>query len=782
MPLQPAILGSTRLNNFRLGYESAALAAVRETRVTILIAGVFANPRVRIAGLTIRDVLNDAPNTCSLTVDTTAPVPGQDLRISLNSDTPRLLFHGTFQTVDLSYEGRPSQLAWTCQAVDDGTRANRKRPFGTWTNVSATTIAQYLIATFAPGFTAAGVQAGLPAISITFDGSDTLTSALTRITTLIGGYFYFDDLDLHLFLTEATDAPDDLDTTPGRFLNDPPIHAQADDSQIRTRVYGKGHGEPLSADVAAGDTVLPVDNVVMFNPLGGQAIAGTTPDGAQSQILDYTGIELGGAGSLIGPSAAPSVAPSLALALGTGIESGAHDYAVVWVTAVGKTLPSPISTITHATVAAPVTTPLASNATRPYSVVDEWLVGAWAPGDTVDVAYSYSFGSTIGSASMQSTSASVVAVAAPDAWFHSPGASAKGVVIRMYYSANPQVKYLWVWHRVNGGAWRGWGSFGFTNYPSNTYTDVELTSPSIYSSVLSPPGSNPAYNQTTLTGIAIGPSGTTAREIYRTPIGSAQLKLQQTIANNTATTGVTDATADASLGANAPTGDDSGLSTATGQINAGSTTLLTAGAGPFETTGGWVRIGQQLVRHTGVSGNTLTGIPVSGIGALVNTVNYGEHVDVAPALLGVTGNALAMQKGTAVHIWVQRDDLAAQAALIAVDAAQGRVSDGVIEHVISDGRFGEDRLIAQCDADLALFSRPLVTITYASRDPKTKSGKPIVVNLPSPPISETLTIQDVTIDQIDVSPGTPPRFTTTASSVRFSLEDMLRRLIAGQAA
>jgi hypothetical protein len=45
-------------------------------------------------------------------------------------------------------------------------------------------------------------------------------------------------------------------------------------------------------------------------------------------------------------------------------------------------------------------------------------------------------------------------------------------------------------------------------------------------------------------------------------------------------------------------------------------------------------------------------------------------------------------------------------------------------------------------------------------------------------MSQTLTIQDVLITEIDVAPGTAPRFTVTASSVRFSLEDLLRRMSA----
>ena len=172
-------------------------------------------------------------------------------------------------------------------------------------------------------------------------------------------------------------------------------------------------------------------------------------------------------------------------------------------------------------------------------------------------------------------------------------------------------------------------------------------------------------------------------------------------------------------------------------------------------------------------------MPASGIGAILNAILYGEHVDALPALTGVTGLAVALALGAPVNIWVQRDDLTAQAEAAARESTPTHTSDGIHEYRISDERRSEPSLTALCDAELALFSRPIITVTYATRDVKSKSGKPIVINLTSPPISETLTIQDVAISEIDVAPGTAPRFAVTASNVRFSLEDMLRQLKVG---
>src|SRR4026209_139103 len=140
MATVPAIVGTARLGNLRLGYQPAALQAIRQTKVRILLAGTDVS--VRVEGLSIREPLNEAPDTCSLTIDSPAPTSGQALRITINSDAPRLLFAGTIQNDDLTYEGKPTPLVYPCTAVDDTFRVNKRRPFGTFTNVSATTEAQ----------------------------------------------------------------------------------------------------------------------------------------------------------------------------------------------------------------------------------------------------------------------------------------------------------------------------------------------------------------------------------------------------------------------------------------------------------------------------------------------------------------------------------------------------------------------------------------------------------------------------------------------------------------
>jgi hypothetical protein len=740
----PAIVGTARLGNFRLGYQPAALQDVRETRVRIFLDGVLSTSRVRLATFSIHDVVNDEPDACNFTIGE-APWPevGMEVNVTLNSNTPRHLFNGAVQSVETTFEGEPKQQVCHAHAADDLAALDRL-PYGAWVNVSASTIAAELLASFAPGFTGVNVAAGLPTISIILDGSEGWGGALRQIAGLIGGAFYVEDRDLHLFLDEVTDTPDPIDVS-HPFLYDPAITQSMDDSQLRTRVYGRGHGETVLADVLAADTIIPVENAsAWFNPIGGRAWS-------DAQHLTYTGVQAGGIGSVAGVSAAPSIAPTLTAVAGAGLGAGVYQGAYTFVSAAGESLPSPLGSVgTSAALGAPSTAPtLASGSSR----------GGPGPG-TFEVMYNYStildYGANANAnisngQSLASPSTSIV--------------MATDNVISVTSTASPSARVVQVnyWLKVAGvfrfaGSQAGnGGGHDIANVLTGTYTGVDGT----------------AAQQIAPSGIALGPSGTTQRKYYRTVVNGSQLKLQQTIANNTATVGVQDATADGSLGANAPVTDTSGLTTVSGQVNAGSTTLLLSATGPFSATGGWTLNG---IRYTGITANTLTGIPATGTGSILTTIPYGTAIIAAPALTGVTGLLRALTRGATVNLAVQRDDLTAQAAAAARETTSVRTSDGIHEYLVSDERRNEASLTALCDAYLALFANPLVTVGYATRDVKTKSGKSIVVTLSVPAISQTLTIQEVSISEIDVAPGTPPKFTVTASSLRYSLEGMLRRL------
>jgi hypothetical protein len=876
MPTMPAVLGpNTRLNNFRLGYLPADVVADRPTHIRVIIGGIDvtrpdAPTRVLYKSMTIQDRVYDEPNTCALTLYGAAPTVGASIEVWVNSNAPVLLFNGELQTVEQTYKGRPSTVVHPVTAIDDTARANRRRPLMPFVNVSATTIAQTLMATFAPGFSSAGVEANLPPVTITFDGSEGgMKGCLTALAKLIGAYWYFELRTLYFFVTPPGGAPDPIDDTPGRFLHEPAITWAYDKSQVRTRVYGKGASTQIATTIAANTDLVPVREATMFNPAGGKAIAGLSPEAAASRILTYTGVQLGGGGGLVGPGAAPSAPPALAPLDGAGMEAGAHSYGYTFTTASGESLVSPTAAITVGPLAAPATAlvagaPTAGGAVPPgtyrYTVTFVTAIGETTgappsppvtttavaaitppaapalagangyfpnlPGGTYYYAYGYqtALGSTVpgpataaipipagnpaGLAPYQYTStfrstdprvthiniyrtpvnqpASALRLlaqfsnttteqlfvdanqfalgAAAPTVDTSAGPSLQTVPLSQVPTGPPNVTARRI-YREGVGWWYLVGTIA--NNTATTFTDTAA------STGAGMPGANTAIAAQVRVTLPLGASAVTGRKIYRTASGLSALRLLATLGDNTTTT-YTDAALDSGLGAAPPVTDTSSLTQPNGQVPAGVTAIIVANPAAFSSSGGWAVVGngEQVIRYTGKSANALTGIPATGPGALVASVSYNSTITVAPALVGVTGVLEQILRSAPIHVWVQRDDLAAQSAMAALDGS----GDGVYEHIWSDERRSEPSLIQVCDAQLKLYSRPLVTVTYATRDLKTKSGKTVLIVLSSPAIQASLPIQDVTISELGIK-GLLPKFTVTASNARQSFEAILQMLI-----
>jgi hypothetical protein len=292
--------------------------------------------------------------------------------------------------------------------------------------------------------------------------------------------------------------------------------------------------------------------------------------------------------------------------------------------------------------------------------------------------------------------------------------------------------------------------------------------------------------QVQLSAIPLGAAAVIARVLYRTKAGLSQLQALVTLADNTTTTYL-DVVADAALGVNAPTSDNSLLQQPTGNVLVGSPTLPCATVAAFRPAGGWAIVGSQTIRYTGISGNALLGIPATGPGAITATITYNTTVVAAPMLTGIPATGLGMikypiLKGDPVNIFVQVDDLNAQAAV----RTQLPGSDGIIEDEIQDGRLSYTEGLARCQARLELLGAldsegkvGVITVSYVCRDINTVAGATATINL-GPPINlrGDFLIQRVSVARFHV-PHLYPTYTVEASSLRFSAEEMLRLLRQG---
>lgn len=754
-----------------------------------LIGGQL-NTRVRRDGASLRDVLGAAANTGKLVFDTADPGAGNSIEIGLGAlDPDNLLFAGEIQFNDQTYVDTFHSPLWPVSLVDRTFQINKRRPVGRFVTTSATFIGKWLVNTWTTGFTDTNIQANLPAISITFDGSQDVTTCLQAVATAINGRQRVDyGKNVWLYVTDTSTPIDPVDNDHPPLNNPSPITYTNDLSQVRTRVFVKGANSTLLTDVASGEVILPVSSsAAVFDAGGGTVLL------RNSETATYATIQPSGVvGSLVGPGIGPASAPTLALGSGAGIDSGVHQYAVVFRTTndASLSLPSPVATITTGNIATPSTGP---SLVQFGDGSSDWMIGN-GPTSPQNIEWAVTFYNAAGETppGPRSNNINFNTTIPPGLTrtfqIHNLPLGPAGTTGRKLYRASS-----------SGGTLKF-----VKTIADNTTTDVndDVLDASLGGNA---PSTNTATaNQVVLTNIAIGSAGSpavTERFLYRTKAGSSQLQYLATIADNTTTT-YTDTNADSSLGANAPSSDTSGITQPSGQVLPGSTTMPVAGPSfaSDPARGGWVVIGngQQVIRYFGVSGTNLTGIPASGPGSITAAISYNSTVTAVQALVGVNnwnGVASAMAKGDAVHLYVQVDDTTAQATLALLERDDaGNATDGIREYQVSDPQATTSAMCrAEGLADLARMSAPIVSAQYYMRPASAlmlpRSGKTVHIDtrkgifdthIFAPTMFDEgvfglngdYVIQDVLIT-FD-GPKMMPLFQVTAASAKFSLQDLLR--------
>jgi hypothetical protein len=641
--------------------------------IVITVNGVVRTNDVLENSLSIHDPENQ-PKTCSFV--TRAAMPGT-AKIVVSRGT-FILFAGSITSVQQTYAAAVTNTQWNIGAINHNFLLRRRRPIASYTNEPADLVILDLMAHNSSGFTTDYVEPNLPPVTIAFNGSQDLAACIATVMGMIGGASFLDDRALHAFITDSgSSTPDALDGT-GTLQLTPAIVASIDWAQIRTQDLIKGAATQVSADVLAGESILPLDAVDPYLDSGGQVFL------EPSSVVAYTGRQASVAGSFVGPGVTPSTAPTVTPATGSGLGIGFYGYAVVDRTAAGPTRPGPVAvvqTLGAVTIPDPTVAPTAS-ADSYYGNLSGTGPNFNATGhephisDTVQYAYRWStsanpsdltFGTNLSPASPSIT--------VPAAGIDSYGFTSAAILnVAVPPNADPRIPYIHIFRKRNGGAWlflnvaiQGSGANGWAI--QDGLADGTLTLP-VANAVVA------AQQQVTVDDIALGASPTTSRDVYRTVAQTtaaaaltAQLKLLTNVANNTSTGPYTDSTADGSLGVNAPTSDTSGITQPSGQVLPGAVAIPTAGAGFASPGGGWVVVGSQAIRYAGLTGNMLTGIPPIGPGSIESPINYNATITALPALTGCT-NVPAALKGTAARLYVVRDNLAAQIALAAIEDAR----------------------------------------------------------------------------------------------------------------
>lgn len=720
----------------------------------------------RTPGIVIRDVLNNVPNTCTFTVDgrSSIPVVGEKINIIDHFDSDRLLFAGTILTVDQRYEEITSQLVWDVTCIDFTWSLNKRRPYGTYSGVSASEIVKDLVARFSQGFTTEYVQSDLASISILFDGTQDFNTCLNRIAEAIGGGHWYVDYnqDVHFFhqtppAIKLPDFPESV-VTPG------PIGTGGSGPLGGALTFTQGGYQP-SVIWSGGPNTYAFFQVTYVYDNGAESAYGPAAGPyliESTHIWNFSNIPIGvpaGALNVVKRRIYISIASNnwrpgynkfLFSEVRDNVTTTLQTAGFVQGRTLGNPIPKPPLT---PYIAPPVGPALAATATEtstragwPYFNNTQQDL-SWTPGF-------YSFSVAFIYADMTESLPgpdSGVLYSGGQFQVHLAnlpiGADLNGVpvIARRVYAkflgqTNSDIEIALQQSKAQ--------AFGWDLIPDNTSLTYD-TEPGL--------GGKPATTAPVI--VPTGPSGGVQWPNEDGPDLEATLPAPEDLdASNT------------TLLRNPPFRSSTDLSQVRNRIYvrgvgtqltedepAGSTQLQVAELAFFNTGGGKVYIDGQVLTYSGVSA------PI-GPGTLIM----------------VDGLPRGLLAGNVVSLFCQVDSEASQEVMARVELDKdGNQTDGIHEFTIVDTSL---QSALECymrgAAELELFSFPVIKINYSTRDPNTRSGRIVHVDMTDPPCVGDFLIQDVTIDQIhDESDDLAPRYNVVASSVKFDLNDLLLKII-----
>lgn len=686
----------------------------------------------------IKNALNSADS--STFRDTNEPILGEDVQLNLGFGT---LQGGVVQFTEISNDGdADGSWAWDARIADYMFVVNRRRPFMCFDDVSASTAIAEMWASFGPhpilGFTT-DIEAGLPTISAEFDGSRTFEECCSVVSRLVGGAKFkvtADKVFIFKFDDPVLPAPEQLNNTTNETLQRSTLRMSKDSSQLRNRVFVRGASARLLDDVLAGATSMNIiDGVDSFSDTGGEAIIGC-------DRFSYTGTirslvnpplpdEMDALVKSINPDASTYTpgSPSASFddaqegAIGTRVR-----YSVTYVVN-GDETPRGSTTII-----APEQVNIGVGWAGGFPGVRQIVAGdGFAIGDAALFGWVTHSGKVVVNTRFSVGFANALNMT-PSKHIYGPYPT-QGVNTT---HPDPRVASFRLWRKMT---WLDafWHEV-ITTPEGGTPIDVKDPAslgqpPSVIEDVFNGHETqNDSGSKAWITYVPLGPDGTSERRVYR----------------------------EENFGAGSYWTEPKLVMTVNGNAQ-----LL----GPIEDT-------SPTSTHFWERGTNI-GTPTNPIFVPPEETNPAptapskQKPKVRLTLTGVTGLDEDHAEGDAVYIFTQRDDVAAQAETAALEGG-----NGIHEGFVSDELLkSNSMLVIRGNAELSLWARPIVTVTYQTRDRDTKVGADIDINMTEPPVVANLRIQEVSISQIHENDETVELYTATASSVKFTLEDLLRRAL-----
>lgn len=711
-----------------------------------------------------------------------------------------ILFRGNVQSVETVYEEQTDQLAYNVTAVDFTWLLNKYRPFGVYKNQSVTDIVKDLIAKYASGFTSEFVQTKLTRVTAIFDGSLDFVSCMNALAESIGGGHWYADYNqaFHFFhrlpegiIIPSQSGPGTAMTVaegagiPSTFRFDTGFY-----SLLSSFVYDNGIETALSplSNYAAmeGDRIFDVSNVPTGAGIGSHVCVARR---IYFQYIGEKGISFGKF-CQINDNATTSFTTYF----------GATGASVTSIVAVADIVAMP-ALPAIASPASPTTPPGVSQGTQltfipqyPQLEANQRTV-TYTPGRW---AFKYAYVMPDGSESFPSPASNVVSLDGVHAVnVGNVAVGPSGALARKIYASfgsAESIPYSVLRSRMQASLQAGtffndWaGSIGVTDAQ---LLEARGSIPATYEEMISLVGQGDIDGLLTNQKDPDFSPGTTAMWYF--------------FNDNTTTTGtIGPGTGGGFPAVNAddpnnpiPTwpnadGPDLEAFDLPDDIDDTNVAFLRDPAFGFTIDTSQVRNrvyikgpGVLLARAalTGVSElevSDVTNFWTSGglLLAGVHKLAYrGKSAPSGPGKLLLTAPlAVDLEQGDSVRLFYQADDVAAQRELGRIEFDKnGLPTDGIHEgYIIDETLVTPLQFYIRSQAELELFGRPIITVRYGTTDRKTRSGAKVHIDLSSPPLKGDFLIQDVTIDQVHENEhDEPPRFSVTASSVKFELNDLL---------
>lgn len=707
------------------------------------------NPR-RDPDITVSSQLNPGGNTSDFWIGN----DGEPQFAQIEIDDPVTgfkMFRGTVSQYTDEFEEQVTQAKHEITGIGPSWIFNKKRPFGSFTNVSLTTVINSLVTAYAPDFTLNHLQTGLPTITIVFTGEELLMDAITRAVQAAGNCRWYLDYnyDVHCYYVGSPALPTPI-TRPGPTGSARPAVSTSNVAMVVSQYVGTSFsstpgahlfsyvweyddGElsaysPWCAIAYDGATQINLSNITAGPTVSGHVVvarriyfalisntfgasSGTPPDSRNFQPYSFVRIPDNTTTSISLPYEFQN--------LGTPPQwCGLFDYA--FAPNAGFPVPQPATT-----PPAPGGAPTVANG----SAIPGGLT--YTPGHTV-FAYSFLYEDGSESAISPSSSGFVTdGTHAPEVTiavgttFGSIQCIARKIYWAFAYSGTPTFDpqfypsgYMVV--PDNTSTVVGWdNTYGFINPQFGSFSlafyGVPLTTPAL--------GPNPELDGLNPDDILDGDVNLMKDPPMIVTYDASQIRNRVFIR-----------------------GAGSNITT---DANVGATIIQLPLGHPFSATGGYVFIKSHVYQYSAATTTSIT-----------LTSGLVENIRVA--------------NGDFAALWYQADDSDAQNWL-----ATQEDGDGIHEYTIVDTSLATIYdMSRRAQAELAMFARAIVTVQYTTRDVKSLPGRSVVINLTNPPVSGTFIIQTVKTDQIDYTTDNTllPRFQVTASNVRWTLDDFFRNV------